>query len=284
MEQQMSKGFIVFAQNTESVDYVKQAYALALSIQSSQQTYKNISLVTNNVVPSEYMHAFDKIIEIPWVTETSTRYAGEHRWKLYHVTPYDETIVLDSDMLVLEDLSSWWKQCDNYDVNFCSRVKNHKLDVVTSNFYRKTFVENNLPNVYFGLHYFKKTDFSYNFFKILEFVCNNWEWCYSKFAPNLYQNSLSMDLATAIAINIVGEYSIIDKRSPLEFIHMKPMVQDWDSPTLNWQDSVHYTFGTNGNLIVGNIKQSKVFHYVEKNFISDKMLTTLREIANGKEA
>ncbi len=280
----MSKGFIVFAQNTESVDYVKQAYALALSIQSSQQTYKNISLVTNNVVPSEYMHAFDKIIEIPWVTETSTRYAGEHRWKLYHVTPYDETIVLDSDMLVLEDLSSWWKQCGNYDVNFCSRVKNHKLDVVTSNFYRKTFVENNLPNVYFGLHYFKKTDFSYNFFKILEFVCNNWEWCYSKFAPNLYQNSLSMDLATAIAINIVGEYSIIDKRSPLEFIHMKPMVQDWDSPTLNWQDSVHYTFGTNGNLIVGNIKQSKVFHYVEKNFISDKMLTTLREIANGKEA
>ena len=50
----MSKGFIVFAQNTDSVDYITQAYALALSIKISQRDITNISLVTNDTVSKKY--------------------------------------------------------------------------------------------------------------------------------------------------------------------------------------------------------------------------------------
>lgn len=279
----MSKGFLVFAQNTKDVDYIKQAYCLALSIKSSQKAITSISLVTNDKVPKKYKSVFENIIPIPWVnSNTESRYSAEHRWKLFHVSPYDETMVLDSDMLVLEDITDWWDHCTAYDINFCSRVKNHKLEVATSTFYRKTFVENQLLNPYFGLHYFKKTDTAYNFFKVLEFVCNNWEWCYSKFAPANYQNTLSMDLASAIAIEISGIENAVDVCSPLEFIHMKPMMQDWESPTINWQDSVNYTFNTNKDLVVGNIKQSKIFHYVEKNFVSPRMLAILEGSLNGK--
>ena len=279
----MSKGFLVLAQNTEDTDYVKQAYSLALSIKFSQSEITSISLITNNEVPEQYTWIFDNIIPIPWYKE-GNRYQAENRWKFYHVTPYDETMVLDTDMLLLEDITEWWNYCGNHDLKFCSRVKNHKNDLITDTVYRKAFVVNKLTNPYFALQYFKKTTPAYEFYKVLEFVCNNWEWCYTKFAPEEYQNWLSMDLATAIAIEITGMHdSVIDKCNPLEFTHMKPAIQDWDMIPVSWQDGVHTTLTTRGDLVVGNIKQSKLFHYIENNFLTDKIIERLEELADGKK-
>ena len=101
----MSKGFLVFAQNSGSVDYVQQAYALALSIKLSQNEITDISIVTNDNVPYEYQKIFDQVIPIPYFKEEiNSTLKAEHRYQLYAATPYDETIVLDSDMLVMEDL------------------------------------------------------------------------------------------------------------------------------------------------------------------------------------
>jgi hypothetical protein len=277
----VSKGFVVLAQNTKEVDYVQQAYALALSIKFSQRIVKNISIITNNVVPDEYKWVFDNIIPIPWYTD-GTRYQAENRWKIYHATPYEETIVLDTDMLLLEDITEWWSYSSNHNLKFASRIKNHKNEVVIDTVYRKTFIANKLSNPYFALHYFKKSQEAYDFYKVLEFVCNNWEWCYTAFAPEEYQHWLSMDLAVSIAIEITGRHDAVnDACSPLEFVHMKPMIQMWDAVPTNWQDGVHSLLTKKGDLIVGNIKQSKLFHYVEKDFLTNKTLNRLEELAHG---
>ena len=74
----MSRGFLVLAQNTEDVDYVRQAYALALSIRNSQ-TITSISLVTDDPVPEEYQLVFDNIIPIPFGnTDTVSPYRAEN--------------------------------------------------------------------------------------------------------------------------------------------------------------------------------------------------------------
>jgi hypothetical protein len=284
MEVLVSKGFLIFAQNTDSVDYLEQAYALALSIKYSQNSVKNVSIVTSDKVPKNYKHAFDKIIPTPWTAKpTNSRYATEHRWKLYHVTPYDETIVLDSDMLLVEDIESWWEYCSSYDLKFCSRIKNYKLETVRDTFHRKTFIANKLSEPYIALHYFKKSQLAHEFYKTLEFVCNNWEWCWDKFAPVEYQNTCSLDLATAVAIEILMCHdTIFDRHSPLEFIHMKSHLQGWDNHSENWQDIVPSVLNTKGDLVVGNIKQSKLFHYIEKDFITPKLLKRLEDLANGQ--
>jgi hypothetical protein len=284
MEVRVSKGFLLFAQNTDTVDYVEQAYALALSIKYSQTEIKNVSLVTSSKVPKRYRAVFDNIIPIPWFTEDKTSLLkGEHRWKMYEATPYEETIVLDADMLLLEDITIWWKYCSSYDIKFCSKIYNYKLDYIPyDKFHRKTFLENQLPNPYFALHYFKKNRPAYEFYKVLEFVCNNWEACYDIFAPAYYQKWLSMDLATAITLEITGMYDqAIDKCDPLSFIHMKTPLQAWPTGVASWQDMVPYVLNSKGELIVGNIKQTKLFHYVEKNFISTSLLARLEELANG---
>jgi len=276
----VSKGFIILAQNTKTVDYIQQAYALALSIKHSQQE-KSISLITNDIVPKKYQALFDQIIPIPW-EDTDSRFRAENRWKIYHVTPYDETMVLDTDMLLLEDVSEWWSYCSNYDIKFCSRVKNYKLDTIVDTFHRKTFISNNLTNPYFGLHYFKKNQAAFEFYKILEFVITHWEFCRGTFAPLDPQEWLSMDLAAAIAIEISGlQDQAVDKTSPLEFIHMKTPIQGWQPIPSSWQDTVPFLLNKKGELIVGNIKQDKLFHYVEKNFITDDIIKKLEELINA---
>jgi hypothetical protein len=281
----MSKGFIVLAQNTEKVDYVQQAYALALSIKISQPDINNISLVTNDVVPENYKKAFDKIIPIPFNDDAvDSNWKIENRWKIIHATPYDETMVLEADMLVLEDLSNWWEYCSNFDFRLCNKIKNYKQQYVDESPYRKTFIENDLSNPYFALHYFKKTDLAFAFYKCLELISFNREFFYGKFTPNEYQKWLSMDLASAIAVKMLAAEDLVyDVNSPLEFIHMKPAIQGWDPIPASWQDTVPFFHTRSGSLVVGNIKQSKIFHYVEKDFITKKILSNMEATAYGTE-
>lgn len=278
----MTKGFVILAQNSNTNNYVEQAYALALSIKYSQKTVTNVSIITNDKVSNKFKKVFDKIIPIPWQDDAKGKdWKVENRWKIYHCTPYEETIVLDADMLLLEDITKWWEYCSNYDIKFCSRIKNYKLEVVNDTVHRKAFIANQLSNPYFALHYFKQSDIALEFYKVLEFVSNNWEWCYTKFSPNEYQNWLSMDLAAAIVIEIMGLHEIIfDETGPLEFIHMKPAIQNWPIISDSWQDVVYGVLNKNGDLIVGNIKQSKLFHYVESDFLTPTIIKRLEELAN----
>ena len=274
----MSKGFVVLAQNTETVDYVKQAYALALSIKATQCSVNGITLITNNIVPDEYKSVFDNIVDIPWGDlAKNPDWKVENRWKFIHASPYNETIVLDTDMLFLDDISDWWKYCEGSDVKYCSTIKNYRGKVVEHDLHhRKAFVNNNLPNPYVALHYFRKTQFAYDFYKVLEFVCKNWEKSYKDFAPKNYQNWLSMDLATAITIEMMGVADqVLDVECPFEFVHMKPALQEWKPIPANWHDTVYHFFSNTGQLTIGNYKQRYLLHYVEKDFLTDSLINRL---------
>jgi hypothetical protein len=277
----VSKGFLVFAQNTDTVDYVRQAYALALSIKFSQPEINSVSLLTNSVVPEQYQTVFDQIIPIPWYDETvSSDLKAEHRWKLYHASPYTETIVLDADMLMLADISSWWEYCSNYDIKFCNKIKNYKNEeILQDTYHRKTFISNELNNPYYALHYFKQSDYAHDFYKLLEFVINNWEYCRGTFAPLDPQQWVSMDLAVALASKIYGIED--DVQSPLEFVHMKPAIQGWSTTPVSWKNFVNYVLNKKGEFVVGNIKQEKLFHYIDKDSVDDKLINRLEELANG---
>ena len=128
----------------------------------------------------------------------------------------------------------------------------------------------------------KKSDEAGDFYKVLAYVVNNWEFCYGKFASTEYQNWLSMDLACAIAIELSGMQELIDINSPLQFTHMKSPIQGWSVTPESWQGMVSHHLTSTGKLVVGNIAQDKLFHYVEKNFITNNLLEELEEIANGK--
>jgi len=272
----MSKGFLVLAQNS-NVDYVRQAYAFALSIKSTQPNINNISIVTNDAVPEEYQAAFDQIIPIPFNDAASnSTWKVENRWKLYYASPYDETIIFDTDMLVLDNIEGVWKFVNDRDLFFTSSVIDYKRRVIDNPTYRKMFVANDLPNLYSGMCYFRKSDTALEFFKLLEFITYNWENMYNRVAPKNMQNFYSLDVSVAIAATILGIDNIItNKNSPFTFTHLKPALQGWDPIPKSCLSQLLINFTDTNNLYLNNFRQRGVFHYVEDEFLTDEIIKKL---------
>lgn len=276
----MNKGFCLLAQNNSKTDYVRQAYALALSLHMYNDGQK-ISLITNDPVPEEWKSAFDQIIPIPWTDSAeNSDWKIENRWKVYHASPYEETIVLEADMLITSNIEHWWNELGKRELFFVSNVRTYRDEIVTSRFYRKTFDANKLPNLYSALHYFKKGDTAKEFYNLLEVVVNNWALFYSKYASEEYQKWCSIDLCAAIVSKILGnEKDITDPSGFITFVHMKPRAQGWYTVPEKWTKVIGKYFTDEGKLFLGNFLQTKVLHYVEDEFLTDEIIEKLE---NGK--
>ena len=265
----MTKGIVVLAQNNETDNYVEQAALLAMSL----HTYNNtpISLVTDDEVPNEYISLFDKIIPIPFGdSATSNEWKVENRWKLYYASPYDETIVMDTDMLVLQNIDVWWTFLSNYEMFFTSNVLTYKGTSADTNYYRKTFIANNLPNLFSGFHYFKKCEFAQEFYTWLGLVVNNWETFYEQHLDGASRpKHVSIDVCAAIVTKILDcESSITNKIAKFpSFTHMKPYCQGWSIVQTSWQDQVGVYISKDGSLKIGNYAQTGILHYTEKDFL-----------------
>jgi len=272
----MSKGFCLLAQNNDKTNYIRQAYALALSLHKYNKDQK-ISLITNDTVPKEWQSVFDQIIPIPWSDDAKdSTWKINNRWKLYHASPYNETIALEADMLVLSDITHWWEELKKRELFFVSNVRTYRDELVTSRFYRKTFDANNLPNLYSALHYFKKGDKAKEFYTLLEMVVNNWQLFYGKYASHEYQKWCSIDVSCALTSKILGnEKEITDPNSYITFTHMKTRAQKWSRVPEKWTKVIGQYYRNDDTLLLGNYLQKGVLHYVEDNFLTDDLIKRL---------
>mgnify|MGYP000104573761 FL=1 len=269
--------FILVAQNTQDVNYVKQACALAMSIHATTPN-SNISILTDDAIPERYKPLFDNVIEIPW-GDLANKYDWKihNRWKTYFISPYDDAIVLDTDMLVLEDITTWYNFLQNYDMYITSTVFDYRGNKIKDTFYRKNFNKYNLPNTYMGLHYFKKSDFALEFYTWLDKITNNWKEFYKLGRDKPIQNFASMDLTAAMTIDLLDCKSKITNEnvSVPSFTHMKANIQGWDEIRESWQTKVGTYFTNDAELYIGNHKQSGIFHYTEDNFLTDDIIQVL---------
>lgn len=265
----MNRGHLIFAQNSDT-DYVRQAYALALTIKK-HNNFNKVCLVTNNTVDNNYKKIFDNIVPIPFGDMSKkTTWKIENRWKLIYASPFDETLVYDSDMLLLNSNDHYWDLLKNQDLVFTEFVKDYRGNIINDNILRKSFVANHLPNVYFGLHYFKKTTKAFEFYKWLEIITKDYKSYYKKFAPKETQEFCSMDVSAAIAVKIIGEHSCFN--NPLTFIHMKKELQKWQKIPNRWHKSLLFNLTPEGKLFLSNMLQQGIFHYTEDEFLSDHLL------------
>lgn len=270
-----TNNFTMLAQNSD-FDYVRQACLAAMSIRSTNKN-SSICLITNDPVPTKYKQLFDHIVEIPWGDHAEHEdWKISNRWKIYHAIPYDETVVIDTDMLVLQDISGWFEFLRNYDLFYTSKVYTYRGDTVTSDYYRKAFTKFNLPNLYSGFHWFKKSELAHEFYTWLEMITNNWQQFYKAHAGGkTFQKTCSMDLNAAIAAKIMNiENQIINPNVQYpSFVHMKTKIQNWDQNFAeSWQNRVGVYFGEDLQLKIGNFTQSGIFHYTEKDFLNTQIM------------
>lgn len=244
-------------------NYVSLAETLARSIAVTQSSVNKISVVTDGDPDPKL---FDHVIKLDKDISGDSSWKIHNRVQFYDLSPYDETVILDADMLFLTDVSSWWHYMSTHDFLITNRVLTWRGETVTASSYRKTFVSNKLPDVYTAFAYFKKTSLPKTLFRLTENIIQNWSSWTENFTPNNPQDFPSLDVAMAIAIKILDcEHEVTTTRSYPTFTHMKSGCQGWKSYNEDWQKMLPY-YIYNKRLKIGNYFQSGVLHYVNKDF------------------
>lgn len=279
----MSEGFITVAENSiingEFVDYFKLAYGLALSIKATQTKISNVSvLIANDTkIPDKYRQVFDEIIRIPWSNSSETGPKFHNEPQAYFLTPYQKTMKLEADMLLVQDLWHIWDDYFRYkDFWFTSNVYTYRNEKIFRPYnYRNDFISNNLPNVYNGMMFFRKGEFSTNFFKMAAFLIENWNKTNEQLLDHTRPSDLSTDVVYAMATKFLDISEIvIDDNFEFGFVHMKNELMGWDRKYgyEKWYDNVQCFVTDDLEIKVGHYKQIYPFHYHHKKFLTDEII------------
>jgi hypothetical protein len=280
------RGFLTIAQNS-SIDYVRLAYALAMSLKTSQSTIPWLSIIVTpgTEIEPKYRDVFDEIIEVPWgdAAEESA-WKLENEWKAYHVSPYEETIKLDADMLFSEDISAWWDILAKQDVWISTAVETYRGETITSDHYRRVFTDNELPNIYTAFMYFKHSDHAQQLFDMVDTIWNNWDDFVNRLTPQTRQPQTT-DVVFAMAVKILdAENTMTFSGFPIpRFVHMKTKLQNWpETSNDDWTKHVDLKLHNDGSVHIGVFQQTLPVHYHVKSALTDDIISKYERLLDAR--
>ena len=261
----MSFGYLIIVSDDGINDYHAMAHLLALSIKRTQKAgYDNVALITDNEKKFNLyktLWAFDKVEY--W--DKQSHWDG--RSYMNKLSPWKHTVCLDADMIFMRDTSHWIDYfVENCEMYVASNVLTYRNELVTSDYYRKTYKENNLPNLYSAYTFFKKESYMVrNFFDLVQAITNQKEEFKNMFLEKEKPAELGTDEIFSLAAQILD---IQDQMSyPLEFpkfVHMKPMVQNLKKPIFKWSRDIGFYANNIDDYKIGSFHQYDILHYVEK--------------------
>lgn len=246
------QGYVIVAVNSDTVDYVACAARLACSIKHFHPT-ASVCLITDKGSDDS---CYDHVRLL--VPNVNNAYANDSQ--IFKLTPYRETIKLEADMLIVSEIDHWWSLLRHRDVVISTGCRNWKDRNSESKFYRKCFVENDLPDVYNAITYWRRSALAKEFFDCVSSIFNNWH-IYRrliKFADEVP----STDLVYAMAAQIIGPelctmpWADYPRITHMKQHHAKIHGQDW-TQELVWElDPVR----------IQTVAQWGAFHYHVKDW------------------
>ena len=260
-------GFLTIAQNNDITDYLELAYQQALNVKATQKQNQFAVLVdadTAKFITDQHREIFDYIIEFPTDYAKNEQWKMSDEWQVFYLTPFKETIKLESDLLFTRDITHWLDGLRFRDICFSLHCKNLQSENITSSPYRKIFKENDLPDIYTGMYYFRYSQTSADFFRTVRDVYTGWDTVKNHLA--LINEPPTTDLAFAVAAKIIGaDVCTIPTLDFFNFVHLKPQIQGWnetqavtDHVNVEWQDNI---------VRINNRNQYYPVHYYEKGFV-----------------
>lgn len=254
----MTRGYVIMAQNTANVKYTHCAKVLEKSIKRVMPD-ANVTIITTSMLP----HG-DLAPKGDW------KLAND--WQVYEASPYDETIKLEADMYIPRSIEHWWDVLSQKDVVVCNTIRNFKQEISDVRVYRRFIDDNNLPDAYNAITYFKKSDTAKQFFDIVRNVFENWDE-YKAILKCNPDELVTTDWAYAIACHIMGvENTMLPSFTEMSMVHMKSFING--TPTENWTDTFVYECLPN-QIRIQTVPQYYPFHYHIKTF-SDKILESMK--------
>ena len=228
MKKENSRGIVMFAHNNAEIDYFKLAVINSLLIQK-HLGISNITVVTD---PHSYSYAVDSLgedviksaINNLIVVEKDKEFKSQNirvfkdtshtaktlpfyninRCDAYDLSPYDETILLDVDYLILSDtLNQCWGHNEEIMMNW--RYQDIMFD-------RKDYTLDRLNPFGITMYwatvvYFKKSAYTETFFNLVKHVKNNIAYYKDlyRWPGNLYRNDYSFSIAAHVMSGFVDK-------------------------------------------------------------------------------
>ena len=279
----LDKGYFTFAQNTPDVDYLNIAYLQGLSIKATQTINKYaiaVDKATYELITDEHEKVFDTIHVMAEDDAEGDDWKLANDWKAWYLTPFKETVKLDSDILFTRNIDHWWKAMQQKDICCASHIRDHEGNVSESDYFRKLHKINNLPNLYSGFTYFRYTKLSMDFFNYVRHVFQNWPVFRDTLLKECRHEKPNTDEAYTIAAMLIGEEECYNPASNIpSFVHMKGPINGW--PDTDWTKHAYAQVDDDANLTVGFNRQMYPFHYVNKDFATGELIERYRRILKG---
>jgi hypothetical protein len=225
-----SKGILVFARNNEEIDYIKQARYLAKRAKHYLGLPTSIVTDSPEILKKSYKDwnkIFDNVIEIVSNEENLTedsvifndssshvrkfhdgplinkklKWKNESRVLAYDISPYNETLVLDTDIIIS---NSDWLECFEQNNDLLLYKKSTELIDVNRDEEFEKISDTSVDFYWATVIFFRKTQTNRIFFDLVRHIQENWN-----HYTNIFQiNSLSYrnDYAFSIALHIMNGY------------------------------------------------------------------------------
>lgn len=261
------KGFLTIAQNTNDVDYLELAYLQSLNIKVTQPGSLYAVIVdefTKSQITDTQRRAFDYVITLEIDEAEDDEWKLSNEWQSFWLTPFKETIKLESDLLFTRNISHWWPALRLRNVVLSHGVVDLQQRLYTGNRYRKLFVDNNLPDVYNGMMYFRYSQEATEFFTLARDVYRNWNEVRDFALVNIRDENPTTDVVYAIVSAMVEIEPYVPGLDFFKFAHMKPGIQGWAEATKIF-DSV-LVENELSELRINNVLQLQPVHYHDKKF------------------
>jgi len=218
----MTNGVLMFAHNNQEIDYGMMAYLSARHVEKYLKV--PVSLVTDSGTVKwldksdpGFKNIFDKIILTDDLSPAHIQLRRFHdgsidykkanfnngfRIKSYDFSPYDKTLVIDTDVLIRNDrLKNIWNSNTDFMIDSKhidilynrNRIEFNRVSEYTIDFYWAT------------IFYFEKTEWTKTFFDLCQHVCENYE--YYRFIYQIAPPLMRNDFVFSIAIHIMNGFN-----------------------------------------------------------------------------
>lgn len=194
----MVRGILLVAHNNGKEDYLRMAVYTA----NRAHQYLNlpVSLITDvDTLGTEIPTVFDKIIYVEPDKSNSRKnspWINKGRYQLYELSPYDDTLALDTDYMINSDqLLNAFQINSDFTCHKNTRWLMEKIE-------NEWLCKNSIPSMWATVMRFKKTNRAKQIFDLMGMVQKNYEH-YSKIY-NFQSQQFRNDYALTIAINTVN--------------------------------------------------------------------------------
>jgi hypothetical protein len=210
----MNKGILIFAHNSREVDYI--LTAVVSGALAKKYLKVSISLVTDTStldwaktsnIYSRVEEIFDNIIIVDKPISDNTRilndgsmwsriipFVNANRADAYLLTPYDRTLLIDSDFLIFSDnLSNYWDVDASLLISpAMNDIRGDRIGVLD-----KWVSDEGIPLLWATTVMFTKNNESKLFFELVNYIRQNYD-TFSliyRFNPKIFRNDIAFSIA-----------------------------------------------------------------------------------------